>query len=505
MGLPVARTYPKGRSKRLLYLVGVAGALVLVGLFAFDVTFLNAGTLAGGKLTSHHASFGAECNSCHTPVEGVVDEKCEVCHEKYGDNIGIHSFEAHYLYRSTDFSRVVPSVDEVSCVTCHSEHDGRDAQPTMVADAQCASCHDLKGFDVHPEFDFVAERLVDEANLKFPHVYHVTELQDREKLADVEKTCLYCHNAEADGKGFQPIDFEAHCDACHLSTSDGTDFVQIAAGSTPGVATLATIQNQQRPGSRWAFYTNPEEFQSRGNAVRKRPVYHEDPWVLENLRRLRTALYPSSNLADLLKTSADVAPHNSDVLYGEALQTLRHYVAELRNEPNREVQSELSAAEELMTLVENRLKDPLQPQDESQFLVSAAALNSSLSEDEVAAFDRVIEGLTEPCQTCHVVEKATIKRVQVDQKTLRRADFDHRAHIIQARCVDCHNNIPIKELAGTDSLPPADVDRAAIHNLPALATCQSCHAENLATSNCVACHPFHPDKSQRSNLLLYLE
>lgn len=506
IGLPVARKYPGGRSKRLLYLTGGVGALVIGLLFVFDISFLNAGSLAGGEISSHHASIGAECSSCHTPAQGVVNEKCEVCHEKFGDKLGIHSFEAHYLYRSGDFSRVVPSVDEVTCGTCHPEHQGKDAMPTRVADTQCATCHEFDNFNTaHPEFDIVAERLVDQANLKFPHVLHVSELQSREKLADIEKTCLYCHNADDDGKGFQPIDFEAHCDACHLSTSDATAFVPIAAGDGPGVATLTTIQNQQRPGSRWAFYTNPEEFQSRSNAVRKRPVYHEDPWVLENLRRLRNALYPSANLSDLLKTSADVAPHNTDVLYAEALETLRAYVSELRNEPSREVQVELRAAEELLTQVENQLKDPLQPQDESQFLVSAAALNSALSDDQVQAFEQVIEGLTEPCQTCHVVEKATLKRVQVDQHTLRRADFDHRAHIIQARCLDCHNNIPIKELAPADSLPPAEVDRAEIHNLPAIATCQTCHTDDLATNDCASCHPFHPDKSQRSNLLLYLE
>ncbi|MFK7848220.1 MAG: cytochrome c3 family protein [Rhodothermales bacterium] len=506
IGLPVAKRYPALTSKTLLYLVGGVGALIVAGLFVLDVTLFKGESIVSGPISSNHAGIGTDCASCHTPNEGVIDQKCEVCHEKFGDDLGIHTFEAHYQYRSNDFSRVIPSVDEVNCATCHTEHEGRDAPATVIADTQCESCHGFDGFNTeHPEFDFVAEQLLDESNIKFPHVLHVSELQRKEKLSDIEKTCLYCHNAEEDGKGFQPLSFERHCDSCHLSTSDGTPFVNIASASTPGVKTLGTIQNQQLPGTRWSFFTNPEEFQSRGNTVRKRPVYHADPWVLENLRQLRNVLYPSSNLADLLLTSADVSPQNSLVLYKEAIETLRTYTEELRNQPSRQVQTELRAAEELLQQVEKKLNDPLQPQDETQFIVSASALNTSLSAEQLGTYERVIDGLTQPCQTCHVVDNATIKRVQTDQKTMLRADFDHGAHIIQARCVDCHNEIPIRELVGIDSLPPIEVDRAEIHNLPAITSCQTCHTDDLAANTCVTCHAFHPDKTQRSNLLLYLE
>ena len=504
--LPVAAKYPALRSRYFLYLVGGVGALLIGVAFALNAAFSNDSLLASGPLSSNHASFGADCASCHTPLEGVTDQKCMVCHEKFGDDLGTHTFEAHYLYRSGDFSRVTPAVNEGTCFSCHAEHQGQDAAITSVVDNQCQQCHEIESFNTdHPEFEFAREELVDEANLIFPHALHVGELRRREGLKDVEKACLYCHNAEEDGQGFKEIQFDAHCDACHLSSSTATPFVTLASRNSPGVQDLQTFQSQQRAGSRWAYYTNPNEFQTRGPAIRKRPVYHEDPWVLANLRRIRNVLYPSNNLADLLQTSADIPPQHTEKLYEEAIQTLRTYAEDLRNQPDRAVQTELAKAEELLQKIERQLNDPLASRDETQFIVSASALNPALSSGDVEAYQQIADQLTEPCQSCHLVEKATIKRVQTDQQTLIRSDFNHSAHVIQARCLDCHNTIPIKQFAVADSLAPPAVDRSSIHNLPPIASCQSCHAEDKASNACITCHAFHPDKSKDAHLLLYVD
>lgn len=505
-GLPVAKKYPGLKSRSFLYMIGGLGALLLGGLFAVDVAVFEGTTIASGPISSNHASFGTDCSSCHTPGEGVEDVKCETCHEKFGGDLGIHSFEAHYIYRSGDFQRIVPAVDEVGCASCHQEHEGRTTPISQVADAQCASCHAYDDFETgHPEFEFVSASLVDEAQLKFPHTLHVQELMQRERLADLEKACLYCHNAEPDGKNFSPIAFDKHCDSCHLSSSDGTDFVNLASGAAPGVQSLQSIQQTQLPGTRWSFFVNPGEFQVRNNSVRKRPVYHEDPWVLENLRLIRRSLYPSQNLADLLVTSSDVKARDAALLYEEALATLRQHAADLRNQPQRSVQKALAEVDAEIKKIEQQLKDPLQGFDETQFIVSAGNLTTELPEATIAAYNRAIDGLTKPCQTCHLVEQATFKRVQADQKMLIRSNFDHGAHIIQARCVDCHNEIPIRELVAVDSLPPFSVDNSGIHNLPPIANCQSCHGSDQAASACIDCHDFHPDKSQDANLLLYLD
>ncbi len=504
-GFPVATRYPARRRWMLLYLVGALGALVVAIVFAFDAAFSDGMFVSNGPLSSNHAGFGGDCASCHTPTMGVEDSRCVVCHEKYGDDLGLHSLDAHYVYRSGDYSRIVPASIEATCASCHREHEGHDANISAVGDASCAQCHEMGSLEEHPQFDAVTERSADAANLHFPHTLHVSDLREKEALADIEQTCLYCHNAEADGKGFKPIQFEAHCDACHLTTSTATPFIQVASGATPGVRTLQAIAGSQAAGNRWAYFMNPDEFQSRGTTLRKRPVYHADPWVLDNLRTLRQTLYPTSDLADLLLTSADVNPRDANLLYEEAIQTLRTYIDELRNQPDRVVQAELEQAGALLTRVEHQLADPLRPRDETQFVVSAAELNPALSPAQVGAYEQIVDELTMPCQTCHVVEKATVKRVQADQSTYIRSEFNHQAHIIQARCLDCHGELPIRQFAAIDSIPAPEVDRAEIHNLPGIATCQSCHAPEKAADTCLTCHAFHPDTAQRSNLLQYLK
>jgi hypothetical protein len=505
--LPVAKEYIYPTSRNMMFFVGGIGALLVLGLFAFNATVQQGQLVSNGPLSSNHAAFGGDCSTCHTPFQDVTSEKCSTCHEKFGDEVGVHTFASHYLYRSDDFTRIVVNPDEPACFGCHTEHVGRDNPITAVADDNCLQCHAFDSFNTeHPEFDFAADSLLDDGNLKFPHTLHVNQVRDRENLGDLEQTCLYCHNATPDGTGFQPISFENHCDTCHLTTSDATPWIATASAEGPGVLTLETLRAQQRPGSLWTYYTNPNEFQNRGATVRKTPIYHRDPWVLENLRRVRQIIYPSRNgLADLLRASGDVDPREVRTLYEEAIATLGTYADELRASPEREVQQELAEIEDLLKVVRRRLRDPYAPLDETKFLVSPAERDTSLSADDVRAYQRVVDQLTQACQKCHYVEDATIVRVQADQGNLVRAEFDHGAHIIHTRCLDCHTAIPIRESAATNTPAEWAEDNAGIQNLPSIAKCQTCHDDGKASNTCVTCHDFHPDKSQHSNLLQYLE
>ncbi len=507
--LPVSENYVVPGARKAMFFAGGLGGIVILFVVTFNVALQRGTLISNGPLSSNHALFGEDCASCHTPFDDVADDKCAVCHEKYGDEVGIHTFASHYLYRSGDFTRVVPSPDEVSCATCHTEHIGRAAPIAEVADAQCLSCHGYESFNKrHPDFHFAVEDIVDPANLKFPHALHVREVKSYEELADIEQTCLYCHQPDPDGRNFQPLDFDRQCDACHLTVSTGTPWLPVSEGAlteVPAVLPLETIRAQQAPGTRWANYMNPNEFQYRGESVRKRPLYHEDPWILENLRRLRGVLYPTQGLADLLRASGDVDPEDARVLYEEAITTLRDYAEALRARPEREVQDELAAINRLLALVEERLRDPYSPLDETRFAIGAAELNPALPPEQVNAYRLFVDELTAPCQQCHLVENATLMRVQAEQEALARAEFNHGAHIIHRRCLQCHTAIPIQQLAATETAIDSTRDHAGIQNLPTVDVCQDCHDTGKASNTCITCHLFHPDKSQRSNLLLYLK
>jgi hypothetical protein len=236
--------------------------------------------------------------------------------------------------------------------------------------------------------------------------------------------------------------------------------------------------------------------------MQKRPVYHADPWILLNLRRLRSTLYPGAELAALLDLSADVPASDARLLHDEALETLRSRIRTLRGEPSRAMQDELEEMDSLLALVERRMEDPYAPVDRTRFDVRVADRSPELdggSLDE-EAWLAVVDSLTSPCTSCHIVERATILRVQTDQRSLVRAGFDHRAHILHARCLDCHTTIPIRDWVERDDDPPQDLDAAIIQNVPSIETCRGCHAPDGPPDRCTECHAFHPDDTQKSNL-----
>ena len=511
--LPVTRKYITPASRTRMLVIGGIAALGILGYTVFNIGLQSGSFISNGPLSSSHATVDSDCVSCHnqepsfTSLAAVTNEKCSACHEKFGDKIGVYNFAAHYVYRSDDLSRLVPSEKETPCFACHTEHQGREALIANVPDSRCLPCHAFGSFNErHPQFEFLAKSLPDNANIRFPHILHVKELRKKENLLDVEKACLYCHVPEPDGKHFQPISFDRSCDACHLTTSTATPALPVSgrAGSA-GVETLAGIRAREGTAALWAFYTSENEFLTLGDRVRKSPVYHNDPWIMENLSRLREQLYPGIGLASLLKSSADLPPHQVRILYREAIQTLREYAAGLRARPEPEIRDDLRRISTVLDRIEEKLDDPYTPLDDTKFLLGTVVENPRLTGDEITAIKNVVDELTKPCQQCHIVANATIARVQTDLRVLRKAEFNHRDHILQRRCLECHSAIPIAEALESATPIDASRDRSTIQNIPGIETCQQCHRAEQTSNRCITCHYFHPNKTQRSNLLLYVQ
>jgi hypothetical protein len=325
------------------------------------------------------------------------------------------------------------------------------------------------------------------------------------KLVDVERACLYCHNAQSDGKNFEPIDFNRHCDACHLTTTTKTPNLPIRSGEAFGVETLEMLQRRSASGTLWAFYTNPNEFRISGDAVLKSTIYHKDPWIMENLRTLRRTLYADAGLADLLSTSASGGENNMLVLYEEAIQTLKDRALSLRSTPSREIQSELHEMENLLHQVQKKAQDPTTLLDQEKFMTPLR--RRGMSGEDIDEIKRIVNNLTKPCVDCHIIQDATIRRVQKDQRVLTRAHFDHRAHILQRRCLDCHVEIPFSPAEKAESVTTIakGIDQAEIQNIPKIETCRECHNPETTSNRCVTCHYFHANKTHRSDMLLYME
>ncbi len=487
-------------------------ATLVVGGLAASLSMGRSELVASGPLSSSHAVFGEDCVACHTPFTEAVGEKCSLCHESGADSLGDYSFDAHFVYVSGDHTRAVPHDGETTCAGCHLEHQGRTAVLTAVDDAGCESCHGFSGLATHPEFDFVAEELPDDAGLRFTHVRHVDRVMEDQGSGDLELACLACHTPTDDATRFEPIAFEQHCAACHLGPEVESAELPVQAAGRPivtpasggaslalGVEMLATVRGRQAPGERWAMEMSAAQFDEDDGYLVKLGIGHEDPWMLHNLRRLRRAIYPSAGLADLLMMSAAVRPEDQAVLYGEALVTLRAYADGLRGRAEAWVQEELLEVDRQIAALAARVEDRDTPLNGARFRLNR--VNPALSEadiDEIAGF---AEELAEPCLTCHGVTRAVVDRVRPEQDLLARARFDHGAHVLQRGCLDCHTAIPFEEQLGGDGPVDEALDSAIIQNLPAIETCQACHAPNLASDACLTCHDFHPERSVRARLL----
>ena len=512
--LPTAKEYVYPRSRNRIVWLG-AGLATLVGIvLAANLGFGAGDFVANGTLSSAHAVLDTRCAECHVPFEGVRNQACSSCHERFGDALGAYTFNAHYVYVSGDRTRAFGRENEVTCAACHREHGGRRTDLLApVSDARCASCHGIDEFgDEHPEFAFAAEATPDDAGLSFPHVRHVDLVLDDRDSENVEIACLACHEPTADARAFQPIHFDAACGDCHLGSGDESAELPVQPAGRPlvraaedglaltlGVETLETVRARMGPGEQWAASMSAAHFDVDDGVVVKTGIIHADPWILHNLRRLRRIIYPSGGLADLLVASADVAPSDERELYDEALSTLRSYADGLRGRDEDWVQAALLEFDRLTGSLERRVSDPNTTLNDTRFRLSAR--DPRLTDAQLDRIDDFAAEVAQPCTVCHSLERATIRRVRQEQQVLRRARFDHGAHVIQRGCTDCHTRIPFSDHLGAEEPIDPALDNAAIQNVPTIATCRQCHRPDAAADRCITCHEFHPDRDVHFRLL----
>jgi hypothetical protein len=190
-------------------------------------------------------------------------------------------------------------------------------------------------------------------------------------------------------------------------------------------------------------------------------------------------------------------------VYSEAVETLERYVTGLRGRPEPEIQEELEVISKLLKSLHQRLNDSRTTLDETALLLALQQPREGVSSEHVEEVEDLVQGLVQPCVGCHHLEQATIARVASSQKTFHRAEFNHRAHILESRCLDCHSVIPIAEAVEDPTLPVPANDLSSTQNLPGIESCRTCHTRNLAADSCSTCHAFHPDLNRRSELLLY--
>lgn len=477
--LPLSTQYLN--PQRILFYLPYAtlGALAFAAYLLLDLNCNQGRAFMPGELSSNHANFGETCSRCHDMGNTVTNENCSSCHEKVGDTLGAYSFASHYIYKTDSLERAQRrrTIDkEIPCRTCHIEHRGHNATLKNVPDKFCTGCHDFGSFtDKHPQFAFARPTFppADDSTLIFTHIRHVTEVRKREKIIDIETACLFCHNPDPDGKLFSAINYEQHCAACHL-TQSSTPPLQLATAAEPGVLTLESIRKLNTVESLWARQADPTVFRAApGGRIVKTRVVHEDPWILFNLAQ--NSLTTSSATQRLTASMGKAAPGP------EVKARLEFAIAQLGGNNDAGLQAQLAYMDSVLRVIS------LPGDSASGPLPDATILQKRIAQ---------------PCLECHVLAGGKIAWVNGEQEILTRANFNHRAHILQRRCLECHVEINMTP-APQDSTVAKLGDVAIVQNLPRIETCQQCHASNKASERCITCHDFHPNKSHRTNLVRY--
>lgn len=248
--------------------VGLAG-IACLALPSLGVAFTLKSLIMPGKVIAAHASIEDKCESCHESKDtDKQGELCYVCHKDIrADRVsrsGLHGRDPN----------VVGAAAGAECSSCHTEHDGRDAnitgldpktfehlhtnfplldahggaactgchtagRPYRAAPQQCSGCH--ASDDPHKgtlgaacegchtstawqqaDFDHGKTRFA----LTDAHGKAVcTDCHQNQQFAGAPTQCVACHQGEDKHAGRNG----AECGACHTPTVWAADFDHAAA------------------------------------------------------------------------------------------------------------------------------------------------------------------------------------------------------------------------------------------------------------------------------------
>jgi hypothetical protein len=218
------------RRARTLLIAGVITAALLGVAVSFALP-RGRQVFQAGPVSSGHASFGDQCEKCHTEPfrtaahfvgagdhSSVSDDACRSCHRGHAHHADVGARSAH-------------------CAACHREHRGHTAL-ARAADGHCTACHSDPGgsvksgvkvnfrnvpdFAAHPAFKLWSgpEAPTDPGRLNFSHHDHLVPLTVKGEKAGAppvlrQLDCADCHQPDAGGLYMQPIRYEKHCYDCH--------------------------------------------------------------------------------------------------------------------------------------------------------------------------------------------------------------------------------------------------------------------------------------------------
>jgi thioredoxin reductase (NADPH) len=146
---------------------------------------------APGPLMQAHASFEHRCDSCHTPWHGLNNQACISCH---GDFLKTNPHATVRMAGRGGELAAGKSVANFSnrlrCLSCHTEHLGRDQEVRASATFACAWCHK------HPSIDQVARHkapMIRPSAVKTMFAHPFSHSDHESQMAVDSLDCHTCH------------------------------------------------------------------------------------------------------------------------------------------------------------------------------------------------------------------------------------------------------------------------------------------------------------------------
>jgi len=122
---------------------GVVAALVLVPRTSYQP----------GLLLAAHAQLEGNCTACHRPWRGPSGAGCISCHGDLPDtnkHAGVDATDADIGLRPGKSLALTPS-NNLGCLSCHGEHQGRTVDINTAAAFACTFCHKHPAISAVPE------------------------------------------------------------------------------------------------------------------------------------------------------------------------------------------------------------------------------------------------------------------------------------------------------------------------------------------------------------------
>lgn len=225
---------------------------------------------SSGHLSLAHKSLNNDCQACHVDAfVAVRDNACLTCHT---DDAHQHIKDGNRLLAARGaptgfaaFQRAVATAfnrPAGRCVDCHTEHEGAGAMPAT-QQKFCTECHDgLKSRlpdtkiadaadfgTAHPQFRPMiivdpsgdkpvfqratwSPTLRENDGLKFTHAQHLSKTNGVAQMVARRASeyrgaqaldCKDCHEVDATGVRYKPVEMEKSCQTCHSLSFDQVD------------------------------------------------------------------------------------------------------------------------------------------------------------------------------------------------------------------------------------------------------------------------------------------